>query len=93
MAFAWVVFDVHPAAAHVPGRDRLMPARRLVVAAVLAVAVGAAAPAAVVAAADQTCSVFFPVGHALHPLVPQHPIEARPAALDLREVRPGPLLS
>src|SRR5262249_20204356 len=99
VAFAWVVFDVHLAAGPVPGRDRLMRAPRLVVAAVVAVVVaaaGAAAPAAVVAAADQTRLAVFPVGHVLPPLVPQGPVEARPAdevPLDLREVRPVPLLA
>ena len=87
MAFVWVVFDVHLAAAPVPGRDRLRQVRHRVVP--VADAVDARPTAA-----EHERLAFFLVARALHPIVLRH-LEARPADVirqaDLREVRYAPL--
>lgn len=74
VAFLLVASSFHLLAAHVPGRDRLTQARRLV-AVVAAVAVAGAGARA--AAAERERPAFFLVGHALHPQV-FHQTEARP---------------
>ena len=89
VAFLLVASCFRLPAGHVPGRDRLNRARRLVV------AVAVAGTGARMAAAEHERPAFSLVGRALHPLVLLHHLEARPAdevRLDLPEVRPVPPL-